>query len=208
MLQPVVLRVPNLAPRRSILVVQVDNLGTGTLHSQHVDISSTVLCFCTSRFFTSGPCAQEVVRAVVQRKPLIALLDTDRTNGGLTELECRHIFEANSEWAVEVKPRIGKISDRLAKWKTDWALPNLSMPTSSDIEAALFASPPIVWSRLSAFQEYDGEPRTPHTSPFGAAVVAHGRRLLPDGCVCCNPSVAVYRCACLLSAACLEVRDC
>ena len=133
--------------------LDVDNLGTGTLNSAHVDISSSVMCFCTQLFFRSGPCAQEVVRTVVQKKPVFVLLEPDKAAGGLTEAECRRVFADNPDWTTEIKPRIGKLEDKLAKWRVDWKRPELVMPTTAEVEAALFAQPPIIWSRLSAFQD-------------------------------------------------------
>ena len=134
-------------------VLDVDNLGSGTLNSMHIDISGLVLCFCTSRFFTSGPCAQEVVRTWLQRKPMFALLEPDALAGGLSEDECRAVFRSNPEWPTETKPRIGKIEDKLTSWKADWRQPRLVMPTSAEVEGALFTQPPVIWSRLSAFQD-------------------------------------------------------
>ena len=87
---------------------QVDNLGTGTRNSLHVDISNAVLCFCTCNYFKSGPCAMELVRAVVQQKPILSLLDTDEEKGGLSEADCRQLLSQET-WVTENKPRVEDI---------------------------------------------------------------------------------------------------
>ncbi len=135
------------------IFLDVDNLGTGTKHCAHIDISVAVMCFCTELFFKSGPCAQEVVRTVVQKKPVFILLEPDKARGGLTEAECRRVFADNPNWSTETKPRVGKLEAKLDDWKLEWQRPDLAMPTTAEIEAALFAQPLILWSRLSAFQD-------------------------------------------------------
>jgi len=132
--------------------LDVDNLGTGTRNSLHVDISNAVLCFCTSNFFKSGPCAMELVRAVVQQKPILALLDTDEEKGGLSEADCRQLLSQET-WVTENKPRVGLLSNRVAEWGVLWGKGELRLPAAKDIETALFASPPLVWSRLSDMQD-------------------------------------------------------
>mmetsp|Transcript_78334 Transcript_78334/g.155678 ORF Transcript_78334/g.155678 Transcript_78334/m.155678 type:complete len:737 (-) Transcript_78334:352-2562(-) len=135
------------------IFLDVDNLGSGTLNSAHIDISATVLCFCTPRFFTSGPCAQELVRAVVQGKALFSLLEPVGAVGGLHEAQCRQVFADNPRWPTEVKPRVGKLEDALGRWRHEWRRPELTMPTAQQLEEALFATPPLIWSRLSDFQD-------------------------------------------------------
>ena len=133
--------------------LDVDNLGSGVLNSTHIDISGLVLCFCTSRFFVSGPCAQEIVRSVLQDVPMFTLLEPDALAGGMSEDECRDVFRSNPQWTTEAKPRIGKIGAKLDQWRVAWNKPELQMPTSAQCEAALFAQAPLIWSRLSAFQD-------------------------------------------------------
>ena len=43
-----------------------------------IDTSDAILCFCTEKFFESGPCMQEVVRGVLRGKPLLCLLEEVR----------------------------------------------------------------------------------------------------------------------------------
>ena len=43
----------------------------------HIDVSNAVLCFCTRRWFTNKPCVREILRAVLRKKPCIAVLESD-----------------------------------------------------------------------------------------------------------------------------------
>ena len=50
----------------SALTSQVDALGNTMLRDfEHVDMSNVVLIFLTEGFFKSGPCAREVIRAIL-----------------------------------------------------------------------------------------------------------------------------------------------
>lgn len=132
-------------------MADVDNLGGGKDHP-HIDVSETVLCFCTKFWFTNPPCMRELVRAVLRKKPLIALLEADTSDikGGHTETECRKIlldeYDARlADWARK--------DQQLETWAKEWGMPDLKMPTGKEIVDALFESPPIVWFRLTDFQD-------------------------------------------------------
>ena len=49
---------------------------------EYVDLSATILAFCTERYLKSSACACELLRAVVQDRPIIALLEVDPQLGG------------------------------------------------------------------------------------------------------------------------------
>ena len=68
----------------------MDNLSGGKDHP-HIDVSKFVLCFCTERWLTNRPCIREIVRAVLRKKPVIALLEPDKSeqHDGFTESEIR-----------------------------------------------------------------------------------------------------------------------
>ena len=88
--------------------LDVDALGNTKLRDfEHVDLCNVVLVFLTQGFFKSGPCAREIVRAIMLDKPIIALLETDAAKGGLTEDECRGIIakptEDGTTWFTEKK---------------------------------------------------------------------------------------------------------
>ena len=120
----------------------------------HIDVSDTMLCYLTRKWFTSWPCVREVVRAVLREKPLIALLEPDASDahGGCSENECRRTL-LSDEYARDLK-RFMLMNFPVDTWAVDWGRPELKLPTRQEIEAALFASRPIVWYRKSAdFQD-------------------------------------------------------
>ena len=144
--------------------LDVDHTATGSEASsnEQVDTSNTTLCFCTERFFDSGPCLQEVVRAVLQGKPLIIVLEEDMGRGGLTEAQVRTYFD-DAKWNTtldETKNRLGPsggpgtLRDRVeVQWAQAWKRPDMKAPTGAEMLAAFFASPPIIWFRLADLQD-------------------------------------------------------
>lgn len=97
--------------------LDVDDLASGVA-AEHVDRSEHVLCFCTRRYFESQSCAREVLRAVLRGRPLIALLEPERTDdkGGLGPTECRQLLE-DDVYAV-VGGGAGAPKDR--DWSSKW----------------------------------------------------------------------------------------
>ena len=134
----------------------VDNQGKGKDHP-HIDVSEVVLCYCTTRWFLNLPCIREIVRAVLRDKPIIALLQpvTSPTKGGLTEGEAR-----NQLRSPEYQKKLEELP--IADWADAWGKPLLRLPTPSEIEAALFKSPPIVWYNFSDMQESPSHSLSPH----------------------------------------------
>ena len=111
----------------------------------HVDLWRTIthgdLCTVAVR---------EIVRAVLRKKKIIALLEADITDqhGGHVEDECRRILRS-PEYAVLLKKMVGQVNE----WSVAWGEPNLRLPTGEEIEDALFATAPIVWYRLADLQD-------------------------------------------------------
>jgi hypothetical protein len=130
-------------------VADVDNLGGGSDHP-HIDVSSFMLCYLTHKWFTSPPCLREFVRAILRGTPMIAVLEpfTSDTYGGHTEDECRQII-ASPEWYTGWQG----MQPSVTQWSREWDKPGLKLPTAQEAEDALFASEPIVWSRLADFQD-------------------------------------------------------
>ena len=137
--------------------LDVDALGNTKLKDfEHCDISQVVLVFLTKGFFNSGPCAREIVRAVLRKKPIIACLETDqgKTKGGLTEEQCRSIIADpkpdGTTWFTEPKYRAGAtfyLTDQAREWAKDWGQSDIKVPTSQEVADAVFANPPINWYR-------------------------------------------------------------
>ena len=141
-------RLKEMLPEVEVFL-DVDNLGGGSDHP-HIDISDVVTCFCTRRFFNSGPCAREVLRAILRKKPIVALLETDQSTakGGLTEEQCRTIL-LDPEYLRKCKEDWGCLEG----FRREWAQPDLQLPTSKEIVTAFFAQAPINWFRLADFQD-------------------------------------------------------
>lgn len=102
--------------------------------------------------FTNPPCIREIVRAMVRKKPLIALLEPDKTDqrGGYSEAECRRIL-LSSEYADKLQSIMGR---QVAEWAAVWGRPELRLPTGTEIVEALFERhPPLVWYRLADLQD-------------------------------------------------------
>ena len=105
-----------------------------------------------------------------RRKPLIALLepDTSGVHGGLTEAACREILRGerilsvNGPGASKTDPdaktyavRLQDQEEAVAQWAQAWddAYQPVRLPTATEIENALFASAPIIWSPLTDLQD-------------------------------------------------------
>ena len=131
----------------------VDNLGGGKDHP-HIDVSNVMLCFLTRKWLTNDPCLREFIRAILRKTPMIALLEPFLSDmyGGHTEAEARDII-ASPEWWERWQGF--ETRGVVAQWAEEWGQPGLTLPTAQEAVDALFASTPIVWSRLSDF-------RTPH----------------------------------------------
>ena len=118
----------------------------------HIDVSDYVLCYLSELWFTNPPCQREIVRAMVRGKRLIAVLEPDRTeqHGGVPEQRCRDIL-LSADFRNNLETVMGS---QVEQWKRDWQQPSLRLPTGQEIVEALFeAQLPIVWYRLSDFQD-------------------------------------------------------
>ena len=83
-----------------ISALDVDALGNTCFKDfEHIDMSNTVLIFLTEGFLRSGPCAKELVRAVLLEKPIIAVLESDPHRGGLTQAKVVETITAVKETA-------------------------------------------------------------------------------------------------------------
>ena len=148
-------------PLRLLLVPQETAQNEKSANSQ-IDTSDAVLCFCTSKFFESGPCMQELVRGVLRGKPIVTVLEEDAARGGLTEAEVASHFtnEAWTDFLDSVRNRLGRtggpgtLRDRIEQqWAEDWKQEGMKAPTGDEMRAAMFESAPIVWFRLSDLQD-------------------------------------------------------
>ena len=130
-----------------------DDLKAGA-GAEYIDVSSVVLCFCTEKYFQSRACAREIFRAVLQGKPLIAVLEPDAARGGLQP-------DAIKALLTKDRFRLHNQKEGAAdqSWASNWALDSEvrewgfpAAPTGEDIVAALFHDDPIEYNRFTEFQ--------------------------------------------------------
>jgi len=129
--------------------LDVDNLKSGRGEAE-VDKSECILVFCTKAYFNTINSMKELYRAVVNRRPILAMLEPDTTqDGGLDKaavqalLTDKHLdkFNLRKKWTA---------------WKAEGEVAAVGFdhpPSGSEVAAALFATEPIEWNRLPHFQD-------------------------------------------------------
>ena len=143
-------RLLEMLPDVSVFL-DVDNHGGGK-DFPHIDVSDFMLCYLSELWFWNPPCLREIVRAMVRKKPLIALLepDTSEQHGGNYEAKCREIL-LSKEYSDKMERVMGP---QVEEWAVAWDQPSLRLPTGQEIVAALFErQPAVVWYRLADFQD-------------------------------------------------------
>jgi hypothetical protein len=93
---------------------------------------------------------------VLQKKPLITVLEPDASRGGLSRREIRELLAAKyastrSLAKVSWAEKWG-FENEVASWAAEWRC-ELTPPSVEAIQTALFTSPLIEWNRFSAFQD-------------------------------------------------------
>lgn len=93
---------------------------------------------------------RELLRAVVTRKPLVALLEPEQRKGGLTEGQ---ILEQLQEAGLS-NEKSGVWASMYERWGlaaevSHWGY---ELPSAVDLHESLFAREPIEWNRIGAFQ--------------------------------------------------------
>jgi hypothetical protein len=129
--------------------LDVDDLKSGS-GTAEVDQSNCILVFCTAQYFTKQNSLKELYRAVVQRRPILAMLEPDATQeGGLNQAAVEALI---TNTALDKF----KLRKKWVEWKEQGSLlPNAfaHAPDEADVRAALFAIPPVEWNRLPHFQD-------------------------------------------------------
>lgn len=95
----------------------------------YIDRTSVVLIYCSSGYFVSKNCMRELVSSTVKKKPIIALIDTDASRGGLT-LEQVHANLIAGESSYD-----------------KWGFDPKATPTGQVMYDHLFQDEPIEWNR-------------------------------------------------------------
>ena len=117
---------------RVFLDVDVDGLELAQLEA-YIGRSRTVLVYCSSGYFQSRNCMRELRAAVAARTPLVALMESEPSHGGLT--------------MAEVRRQLAQVQESYDRWRF------VGGPSSSELVSALFAHEPIEWNRLGPYQD-------------------------------------------------------
>jgi len=125
-------RLLELVPDLTVFLDVDDLKEIGDL-AQYIQRSHAVLAFCSKGYFQSKNCMIELRSATTEQKTIIALLDPDVKQGGLT--------------SMEVHNQLSEVDDAFRIWKLD------AGPSSDAIRTALFSADPIEWNRLADFQD-------------------------------------------------------
>jgi len=115
-----------------------------------VDKSECILVFCTSPYFEKKNSLKELYRAVVQRRPILAMLEPDATQeGGLDQRAVEGLI-------TNKKLDKFKLRKKWQEWGEDGELLPAAFdhaPGEVEVRAALFATSPVEWNRLPHFQD-------------------------------------------------------
>jgi hypothetical protein len=63
--------------------LDVDDLAGGK-GAEYVDVSQICLIFVSAGYFTSPNCMRELLRAVLVKKPILTMMESEAGKGGLT----------------------------------------------------------------------------------------------------------------------------
>ena len=129
--------------------LDVDDLKSGS-GTAEVDKSECILIFCTSQYFEKKNSLKELYRAVVQRRPILAMLEPDATQeGGLDQADIEALI-------TNAKLDKFKLRQKWAEWKEEGELLPAAFdhaPDETEVRTALFKTPPVEWNRLPHFQD-------------------------------------------------------
>ena len=130
--------------------LDVDNLKSGS-GTAEVDKSECILVFCTKQYFEKKNSMKELYRAVVNRRPILAMLEPDESqDGGLDEAAIRAML-------TDARLDRFKLRKKWQEWMDEGEVAlqghRQRAPDGADVAAALFATSPVEWSRLPHFQD-------------------------------------------------------
>ena len=127
--------------------LDVDDMEFGR-GAEYVESSAHVLIFCSKGYFDSLNCMRELLCAVTGGRPIVALIEVDRSHGGTTLDEIRASLRA-------LEQPVGSHASRYASWGLDEEVRSwgATMPSAEELYAAILACDPIEWARNEAFQD-------------------------------------------------------
>ena len=122
--------------------------------AESIDLSATVLVYCSEGYFASVNCMRELLRAVLLHKPIITLLEPEKRHGGLTLNQIKQqLLQADEPFVHEVTSV--SHANKYAFWRLDREVAEwgFEMPSGQQLFDALCAIEPIEWNRIGAFQD-------------------------------------------------------
>jgi len=129
--------------------LDVDDLKSGS-GTAEVDKSECILVFCTAPYFEKKNSLKELYRAVVQRRPILAMLEPDPTQeGGLNQKDVEALI-------TNAKLDKYKLRAKHKEWGGDGELllgAYDHAPDEIEVRKDLFAMPAVEWNRLPHFQD-------------------------------------------------------
>ena len=122
------------------------------LHHRFRSVPSSLSCMRShsSQYFEKKNSLKELYRAVVQRRPILAMLEPDASQeGGLDQAAIEALV-------TNAKLDKFKLRKKWDEWRADGDLLPAAFdhaPDEVEVRAALFAIPPVEWNRLPHFQD-------------------------------------------------------
>ena len=131
------------------IFLDVDNLSKGS-GTEQIDKSGSVLVYLTRAYFQKMNSMKELYRAVVNRRPIIVVLEPDASqDGGMSQSDIEALL-------TDAHIDRFKLRKRYTAWKDKGEVAADGFdhaPGGADVAAALFAIKPVEWSRLPQFQD-------------------------------------------------------
>ena len=126
-------RLLEMIPELSVFLDVDDLEEIGDLEG-YIERTTTILVYCSRGYFTSKNCMRELVSSTEMRKPIIALIDSDASRGGLS--------------LGEIQTQVLEADGMYAKWEF-----NQNGLAGQELYDHLFAHDPIEWNRIGHFQD-------------------------------------------------------
>ena len=116
------------------LALQVEDLEDISDLQGYIERTQNVLVYCSQGYFESKNCMIELRSTVRMKKPIIALMDPEKSKGGLTKEEVgAQLIEADASYAK-------------------WGFDGDGGPKGEELFAALYAADYIEWNRIGCFR--------------------------------------------------------
>ena len=121
----------------SLQSVDVDDLEDISDLQGYIERTQTILIYCSQGYFQSKNCMIEIRSTVLKKKPIIPVLDPDKSRGGLSKEEIlAQLVDSDSKWG---------------KWGFD--TDGLGEAKGKELFETLFSYEPVEWNRMGHFPD-------------------------------------------------------